>query len=89
MTQAWLSLALLVTCFLTDYANHAVTFDYFAITANFFNRCSYFHLNTPALARHTCATNDARFFQNTVILSRHQVRLDLVYKVHQYDNDDQ
>jgi len=44
--EAALALALFVFwIFFANYVNHFVSFDYLAVFANFFNRCSYFHCN--------------------------------------------
>ncbi len=38
-----LTLSLFMTRILTNDANHAFAANHFALHANFFNRCSYFH----------------------------------------------
>jgi len=44
-----LSLALFMAFVNTDNSYDTASFDYLAVSADFFHRCSYFHLYTPHL----------------------------------------
>jgi len=88
-----LTLALLVPCVGADHSHDTFAANDFAISADFPNRCSYFHDFTPhSLIRSAnlstlAVVAQVGFLHHALVLMTHCVRLHLRHEVHCYDDE--